>query len=245
MKPQLKIPSKGDPYYNTISTGGYNPCILGNPDRRVQGLNVLPNCCGYATGRWNSIYHEALGGEGCQYLGNTNAANYIKLAQRQGLKISPVPTLGGCMVWKGGATAEGHVAIVEMMCEKEIVTSESEYYGKPFTTVKRTNEDGNWRTGCKWMTQSYKFIGCIINPGTEDDMTKAETEALIRELVPQIIKQLEEEKAKEPADDWAKNAINMAIARNIMIGYPDGFHAQSYIRREEVAQVVANLTAKE
>ena len=76
-------------------------------------------------------------------------------------------------------------------------------------------------------------------------MTKAETEALIRDLVPQIIKQMEADKAKLPADDWAMEAINMAIAKDIMVGYPDGFHAQSYIRREEVAQVVANLTAKE
>ena len=63
--------------------------------------------------------------------------------------------------------------------------------------------------------------------------------------IKKIVKQMEEERAKLPADDWAKNAINMAIARDIMVGYPDGFHAQSYIRREEVAQVVANLTAKE
>ena len=76
-------------------------------------------------------------------------------------------------------------------------------------------------------------------------MTKTETEALIRELVPQILDEIEKEKEQQPADDWAREAINMAIARNIMIGYPDGFHAQSYIRREEVAQVVANLTAKE
>lgn len=149
------------------------------------------------------------------------------------------------MVWKGGPTGEGHVAIVEAVGQRNIITSESEYYGKPFTTVTRSNEDGNWRTGCKWMGKTYKFIGCIENPGVEDDMTRKETEELINELVPKIIKQLEAEKAKEPADDWAKDAINMAIARDIMVGYPDGFHAQSYIRREEVAQVVANLTAKE
>lgn len=53
------------------------------------------------------------------------------------------------------------------------------------------------------------------------------------------------EKAKEPADDWARNAIAMCIAKGVMVGYPDGFHPQSEIRREEVAQVVANLTAKE
>lgn len=122
---------------------------------------------------------------------------------------------------------------------------DSEYYGQDWKVFNRQKDDGNWRRGCPWMDKSYVYQGCIKNPFMENDMTKKETEELIRELVPQIIKELEAEKAKLPEDDWAKPAINMAIARDIMVGYPDGFHAQSYIRREEVAQVVANLTAKE
>lgn len=59
------------------------------------------------------------------------------------------------------------------------------------------------------------------------------------------MKRYKAEQAALPADDWAKEAINMAIAKDIMVGYPDGFHAQSEIRREEVAQIVANLTRKE
>lgn len=244
MKPQLARPSKGDPYYNTKDVGGYSPCIKGNPFKRVDGLNVLPNCVGYSTGRFNSIgqYGE------CKYLGNTNAANFTRLAQRQGLTISPKPTLGGCMVWKGGSTAEGHVAIVEIIKDDNtIVTSESEYYGKPFINYTRVNKDGNWRSGCYWMGESYKFIGCIVNPAIkeDEDMTKAETEKLIRELVPEIIAEMKKETEQKPADDWAREAINMCIARGIMVGYPDGFHPQSDIRREEVAQIVANLTAKE
>lgn len=149
------------------------------------------------------------------------------------------------MVWKGGATGEGHVAIVEIISNTCITTSESEYYGLPFVNLKRSNQDKNWRTGCKWMGTSYKFLGCIVNPAVENEMTKKETEALIRALVPEIIKQMEKDKEQEPADDWARNAIAMCIARDIMVGYPDGFHAQSYIRREEVAQIVANLTRKD
>lgn len=59
------------------------------------------------------------------------------------------------------------------------------------------------------------------------------------------MKRYKTEQAALPADDWAKEAINMVIAKDIMVGYPDGFHAQSEIRREEVAQIVANLTRKE
>ena len=83
----------------------------------------------------------------------------------------------------------------------------------------------------------------------EEDMTRKETEALIKEMVPDIVKetldQIKAETAQLPADDWARNAIAMCIARGVMVGYPDGFHPQSNIRREEVAQIVANLTAKE
>ena len=244
--PQFEIPEAGNPYYNTIKTGGYNPCILGNPKNRNPELNVLANCVGYATGRFNEI-----GGYGrCKYLGNTNARNFIDVAKKQGLEISQEPTLGGVMVWDGGSKGLGHVAVVEYIytgpLAGHIITSESEYYGKQFLAVGRNNRDGDWRTGCKWMTSDYKYMGCIKNPAVkeeEEDMTKAETESLIRAMVPQILEEIKEETAKKPADDWAKNAINMAIAKDIMGGYPDGFHAQSNIRREEVAQVAANIEA--
>ena len=108
--PQLVIPKDGNPYYNTKSSGGYNPCIKGNPKSRKPQLNVLPNCVGYATGRFNEIGEWT----DCKYLGNTNAANFITLARKQGLMITQRPTIGGCMVWHGGNTGEGHVAIVEM-----------------------------------------------------------------------------------------------------------------------------------
>ena len=96
---------------------------------------------------------------------------------------------------------------------------------------------------------NYKFIGFIYNPAVEEgeDMTRAETEALIKAMVPSIveitIEEIEKKKAKLPEDDWAHDAINMCIAKDIMIGYEDGFHAQSYIRREEVAQISENIQA--
>lgn len=239
----MTLPEKDNPYYNTKSVGGYNPCILGNPRRRVDGLNVLPNCCGWSTGRFNEIGQYGK----CKYLGNTNACNFIALARKQGLKISDKPTLGGVMVWKGGSTLEGHVACVEAISPKGdfIITSESEYYGVPFVTMKRSNEDGNWRTGCRWMGSSYKYMGCIVNPAVEEDMTFEETKALIEKMVPDIIAKMDKAKEQEPADDWAREAIAMCIAKGLMVGYEDGFHPQSNIRREEVAQIVANLTRKE
>ena len=43
-KPQLTIPNKGDPYYNTKKNGGYSEAIQGSPTQ--EGLDVLSNCVG-------------------------------------------------------------------------------------------------------------------------------------------------------------------------------------------------------
>lgn len=240
--PQLVIPAAGDPYYNTIKTGGYNPCILGNPQRREKNLNVMPNCVGYATGRFNQIYHEILGGHGCQYLGNTNAANFIDLARRQGLLISQKPTKGGCMVWKGGKTGEGHVAIVELMMGSRIITSESEYYGKAFTIYQRFGS--NWADGCYWMGISYKFLGCIVNPAMQDE--KEDKKVTYEEFCAFMERWLSD-LAKKPADAWAQPAIEYCQKTRIMVGDDSGnFRPQSFMRREEVAAVLKGLmTGKE
>ena len=237
-KPQLVIPKAGDPYYNTIKSGGLNPCILGNNDRgqRVKGLNVLPNCVSYATGRFAAI----IGAPECKYLGNTNACNFVALARKQGLQIATRPVVGGCMVWSGGTGGYGHVAIVEMDLGNRFLTSESEYYGKPFVTYQRFGED--WRGGCYWMGRGYKFLGCIVNPALqekdEDDMTKEERYAEWLEFNAQHEKEL----AQKPADEWAEPAIERVKKSDLMVGDPDGnFRPQSKIKREEAAVILSNM----
>lgn len=241
-KPRIERPEKGNKYYINTKDGGYNGA-RGNPLRLNKDLTALPNCV--------AIYGwlNEQGGKGAQYLiAPWYPYSVINAAKREGLEITKEPTLGGIMVWTGGKTGDGHVAgVAKIISKDEILSAESEYYGVDWTNYKRKRGDGNWRDGCYWMGKSYTYQGCIKSPfiKEEEDMTKAETEKLIWELVPKVIEQMKETTAKLPADDWAKEAINMAIARDIMGGYPDGFHPQSYIRREEVAQVVANLTAKE
>lgn len=235
--PQLVIPAAGDPYYNTKSAGGYNPCILGNPQRREKNLNVLPNCVGYATGRFNAIGNYG----SCKYLGNTNAANFVDLARRQGLLISQKPTPGGCMVWRGGSTGEGHVAIVELMMGSRIITSESEYYGKPFTIYQRFGS--NWSDGCYWMGSSYKFLGCIVNPAMQEEEDKKVTYEEFCAFMERWLSDL----AKQPADAWAQPAIDYCQMTGMMVGDDSGnFRPQSFMRREEVAAVLKGLmTGKE
>ena len=237
--PQLVIPAAGNPYYNTKKVGGYNPCIMGNPKNRNKDLNVLPNCVGYVTGRFNEIGAY----ESCKWLGNTNAANYIDLARKQGLTVTQRPTVGGCMVWKGGNTGEGHVAIVEMDLGNRVITSESEYYGKQFVIYQRFGD--GWKSGCYWMGASYTYLGCIKNPAVkpeEKDMTKAETEQLIRDMFPGLMAAYLADLAKQPADAWAQPAIDYCQNIGIMVGDPDGnFRPQSPVKREEMAALLKGL----
>lgn len=239
MKPRISKPEPGNKYYINISDGGYNGA-RGNPLRLNRDLTSLPNCVAIY-GWFNEV-----GENGMQYL---KAPWYpytvITAAKREGLEVTKEPTVGGIMVWSGGKTGEGHVAGVADVYGLGILTVESEYYGMDWKTYKRNIGDGNWREGCYWMNSTYHYEGCIKNPFVEEDMTKKETEDLIRKMVPEILDEIKKETEQEPADDWAVNAINMCIARGIMVGYEDGFHPQSNIRREEVAQVIANLTAKE
>lgn len=162
---RLTKPEKGNKYYITRKSGGYNPCIVGNPTDT--DCNVLANCVGYAVGRFNEI-----GAYGCcKWLASVNAENMLEIAKNQGLLISPVPVLGGCMVWQKGATLSGndgagHVAIVESInSDGSIITSESGYNAaKSFWTTKRTAP--NYETN-----SAYKFRGCIVNPAVHSSRT--------------------------------------------------------------------------
>lgn len=239
-KPRLVIPEYGNPYYNTKSNGGFNPCALGNNShgQRQKGLNILPNCVGYAVGRFNEVGQYGA----CKWLvARGNACDFIRIGQQQGLQISDAPTLGGCMVWAGGPGGYGHVAIVERVKGDKIETSESEYYGKAFTTYKRTGR--NWSEGCYWMRSSYKYLGCVVNPAVkiekdEDTMTKEERYAEWLEFN----KRHEKELAKQPADEWAVPAIERVKAAGVMGGDPDGnFRPQNKVTRQEMAQTFSNM----
>lgn len=232
-KPRLVIPEYGNPYYNTKSNGGFNPCALGNNShgQRQKGLNILPNCVGYVVGRFNEI-----GGYGaCKWLvARGNACDFIRIGQQQGLQISDAPTLGGCMVWAGGPGGYGHVAIVERIQGDKIETSESEYYGKAFITYKRTGR--NWSDGCYWMRSSYKYLGCVVNPAVKEE------EPMTYEEFCKYMDKWLDDLAKKPADSWAVPAIEYCLKTRMMVGDDNGnFRPQSYLRREEMAAILKGL----
>ncbi len=152
-------PGAGNKFYITKSKGGYSSCIQGSPTDSQ--CNVLANCVGYACGRFNEI----IGSMKYPSL-NCNAENFIERARNTyGLEISPVPTLGGIMVWQKGATLSGndgagHVAVVEKIIDSNtIYTSESGYGSSAFWNSTRRNSKGRWGLG-----SGYTFRGCIVNP---------------------------------------------------------------------------------
>lgn len=181
-------PGAGNKFYNNGNNGGSSWCVNGNPTDK--SCNVLANCVGYACGRFNEIIGSFNYKTLC-----CNAENFIEKAKEAGLKISPVPTLGGIMVWKKGATLSGsdgagHVAIVERIDNaNQIYTSESGWGSStPFWNQIRKNDNGRWGIG-----SGYTFRGCIVNPaigevkagGTtpSSDISKKSTEELAREVI--------------------------------------------------------------
>lgn len=163
-KSRLVKPESGNKYYITKQSGGYNPCIKGNPIDK--DCDVLSNCVGYAVGRFNEI----VGNEKCGYLASTNAENFVDIAKKQGLEVGQNPRLGAIACWAKGKVrvsndGAGHVAVVETIyADGSIITSESGYKAsKPFWTQKRNNNNKNWGQGA-----AYTFLGFIYNPSVDN-----------------------------------------------------------------------------
>lgn len=167
-------PEAGNKYYIRNVNGGWSPCIQGSSPTDPD-CNVLPNCVGYAVGRFSEI-----GGYGyCKYFANVNAENFMQY--KGNLETGQTPKLGACMVWQSGATLSGadgcgHVAIVErVISDTEVLTSESVWGGSAFrNVVRKKGSDGRWGMG-----SNYKFLGFIYNPAPccQGDDTDTDTNA--------------------------------------------------------------------
>lgn len=158
-KPRLKAPTTTDKNYLHYTNGGYNYCI------EIVNGSCLPNCVGYAWGRWRELLgemHNLSRGNAEVWWGNTN----------DGYKRGQTPKLGAVMCWSKGSTATGsdgcgHVAIVEeIKSNGEVVTSESAYGGTRFYS--------NTRKPPYYLGSGYTFQGFIYLPITfegEDEKT--------------------------------------------------------------------------
>lgn len=164
---------KNNKCYIRKSSGGWSNAIKGKPMDKY--ADVLSNCVGYSNGRFAEIMNEIFGTTGIKYQIVCNAENFIEKAKSYGLRVAKTPHLGGIMVWQKGKTLKqsdgaGHVAIVEeIYSSSSIYTSESNYGGKAFLNVKRSNANGRWGLG-----SAYSFRGCIVNPAVDPTKTNEE-----------------------------------------------------------------------
>lgn len=120
-KPRTTAPEKTNSYWINKSYGGKNACI------NIRSGSVLPNCVGYAWGR----FYELLGEK--PKLSTHNAATWFGHTADGYYRSKTTPELGAVACWSGGSTGAGHVAIVEKIeANGDCIISESQYNGVRF-----------------------------------------------------------------------------------------------------------------
>ena len=158
--PRLSEPSTSDLNWIHYTEGGYNYCIIGSNG----GISVLPNCTGYAWGRWRELlgeYHNLSRGNAEKWFLNTS----------DGYARGQVPKLGAVICWSvgtidDGTDGAGHVAIVEQINDDGSIVISQSGWGSPRFWTQTINK--NYYYG-----SSYKFQGFIYLPieyGDHDDV---------------------------------------------------------------------------
>lgn len=165
---RLTRPENNNKFY-IKKPSGYNPCILGNIKYRDSYLTNLPNCVGYAFGRFHEIFNDI----SFSYYIKGNAEDLYKGLKSRGLSVGKTPHLGAMIIWRKGKVGNssdgaGHIAIVEkVISDTEILVSESGWKSKiPVWTAIHKKGDGNWTEGndAYWMKADYTFLGFVYNP---------------------------------------------------------------------------------
>lgn len=146
-----KAPAANDKFWIHKSAGGLNECI------EIRGGSCLPNCVGYAWGRFYEITGKR------PNLSRANAENWYGHVA-DGYKRSQNPVVGAVACWRKGqagvsSDGAGHVAIVEeVKSNGDILLSNSAYGGKRFYMLAVTKANG-YR-----LSDSYHFQGFILPP---------------------------------------------------------------------------------
>ena len=145
--------------YITRGAGGWSNCIKGYPTE--PNANVLANCVGYASGRYNELIQLARDFNECRYTNlRCNASGFIERALEASLEVGNTPRVGSIMCWGGGNEGCGHVAVVERVdSDNQVYTSESDYGGTAFYNALRNNSNGRWG-----LSSSFYFRGFIYQP---------------------------------------------------------------------------------
>ena len=150
---RLETPKKTNKYYIHKTGGGYNKA------KRINGNDVLPNCVGYAYGRFMEAQEIKT-----SKLPTSNAESQID--DNTYYKEGNIAKVGAVIVWKQGKIhyskdGAGHVAIVEEIYpDGSILVSQSAYKGKRFYLTTHNN---------KYYKKGYQFVGFIYPEKTFDD----------------------------------------------------------------------------
>lgn len=156
----MPAPDINSNYYIMTAYGGWSPCIQGNNAHGLRPFpgSVLPNCSGFATGRYN----ERLNLGACTWLGSWNGGDFLVNGMAQGLPAGTDPVVGGAMVWRN--SGDGHVAIVEQIISPtEIICAES---GWDWTTNAWEYRTHYYNNGSWHGNPNYIYQGCLYPPGT-------------------------------------------------------------------------------
>jgi Surface antigen len=126
---RTKAPSESNKYYIKTTYHGYNKCILIN---ELTG-SVLPNCTGYAWGRFMECQNNV---HDCE-LSRGNAENWY--GKDDGYQRGRTPKLGAVICWSDSDGA-GHVAIVEKVYDNGDVDTSNSAYGGSYYYNKKLKE---------------------------------------------------------------------------------------------------------
>ena len=167
--PRLTAPDASDKNWIHTSRGGDNSCI------HIKNGSVLPNCAGYAWGRWRELLGED------PKLSRGNAEIWWRNTG-DGYERGDTPRVGAVMCWRKGeagvaSDGAGHVAIVEQVNEDgSIVTSNSEYGGNRFYLKTRKPP--------YHLSDKHTFQGFIYLPiSFEEEDPKKTVDELAREVL--------------------------------------------------------------
>lgn len=216
-------PSRDNKNYIRYDRGGHNYCI------DINNGFVMPNCVGYAWGRWRELlgsFHE---------LSRGNAE--VWFGKGDGYERSNTPRLGSVICWSqgdlwSGRDGMGHVAIVEEIhSDGSITTSNSAYGGSNFY-LRRLYPPFN-------IGSNFKFQGFIHLP------VKMEVEK------PSSNKKSNEEIAKEVLrGDWGNGqdrvdrlkaaGYNYNAIQDIVNGKPAPKPQPAKKSNEQIAKEVLN-----
>lgn len=164
--PRLTAPSTTDKNYIHYTKGGYNYCI------EIKNGSCLPNCVGYAWGRWREILGKK------PNLSLKNAENWYGYTE-DGYKRGKTPKLGAVICWskgKAGVSSDGagHVAIVEKIkSDGTIITSESCYGGARWR--QKEYKAPNYVLSSKYSFQGFIYLPIDFDVEEEKKITTTAT----------------------------------------------------------------------